>query len=264
MIEITKSIELDNKNAITSLGNIQLGTCGMYDEIVIESPVVLGQCELDIGSIGAFTIINVGDVKAPAINCRIEAQCIGRFCSISENVYIGAAGHSTSFLSTSTFFKFNGNSKKYFLPYVKSRNDEWEQRMAIANLKSWKKPLPIIGNDVWIGRGVTILNGCRVGNGSVIAAGSVVTKDVQPYSIVGGVPAKTIKKRFSQELCDRLNSLEWWRYSPEITFNLDLSDPGKCIDELERRLENAEEYKPQCIKFDIKCNRWGVIKVNGS
>jgi len=68
----------------------------------------------------------------------------------------------------------------------------------------------IIGNDVWIGTGVTIMSGVTIGNGAVIAGNSVVTKNVDSFSIVGGVPAKEIKKRFSQEIVSSLENIEWW------------------------------------------------------
>ena len=67
-----------------------------------------------------------------------------------------------------------------------------------------------IGNDVWIGHGATILPGVNVGNGAVIGAGAVVSRDVAPYTIVGGVPAKLIRERFPQEIGERMDRLSWW------------------------------------------------------
>ena len=73
-----------------------------------------------------------------------------------------------------------------------------------------------VGNDVWIGHGVTIVSSCeKIGNGAVIGAGSVVTKDVPPYSIVTGVPAKVIKYRFSEEIINALEDSCWWKLQPE-------------------------------------------------
>lgn len=71
-------------------------------------------------------------------------------------------------------------------------------------------PKNIIGNDVWIGARAMILSGVKIGDGAVIAAGAVVTKDVEPYTIVGGVPAKPIRKRFTDEQIDALIKLKWW------------------------------------------------------
>lgn len=124
--------------------------------------------------------------------------------------------------------------------------------MKLKNLESWKKPLPVIGNDVWIGYGVTVLNGVKIGDGAVLSAGCVVTKDVAPYSVVGGVPARLIKKRFSDEIIERLIKIRWWEYGPEVTFGLDISEPEKCIEELERRIQSAKAYDPVIIKLDVK------------
>jgi acetyltransferase-like isoleucine patch superfamily enzyme len=70
----------------------------------------------------------------------------------------------------------------------------------------------IIGNDVWIGSNAIILQGCKIGDGAVIAAGAVVTHDISPYSIVGGVPAKKIKDRFTSSLCQKLLDSQWWNH----------------------------------------------------
>ena len=92
-----------------------------------------------------------------------------------------------------------------------------------------QKTAVYIGNDVWIGSDVTILSGVKIGNGAIIAAGAVVTKDVAPYTVVGGIPAKPIKKRFSDEQIAFLEAFEWWNQTPdwlkahcEIMQNIDM------------------------------------------
>lgn len=126
----------------------------------------------------------------------IQNTNIGSFCSIGSLVRIGLPSHPTHYISTSPLFYdmrlFKG-SKVLF----KAHNP------AI-------KALTIIGSDVWIGENVLILAGVTVGTGAVIGAGSVVTKDVRPYSIVVGNPAREIRTRFPEETIDRILGTKWW------------------------------------------------------
>lgn len=259
MIELTEDVLLpDGRRGIIISEAPQIGTWGMHKETVIEAPVYLGRSQIETGFIGAFTQMNQGLVKAASTNCRMECESIGRFCSIAHNVNVGFGAHSLTFLSPSTLFKFNKNAEEYFYAFLddEKRDREWEQDMKKKNLASWKKPLPVIGNDVWIGFGVTIMNGVHIGDGAVLAAGCVVTKDVRPYAVVGGVPAHEIKLKFSEEICDRLEESKWWEYGPEVLFGLDISNPASCIDELERRIAGSEKYHPPRIRFDIESSRW--------
>lgn len=117
---------------------------------------------------------------------------IGKFCSIAPSVKIICGGlHRTDWIST---YPFNCYMQDY--SYIKGH-------------PTTKGDIRI-GNDVWIGDGVTILSGVTIGDGAVIAAGAVVTKDVESYSIVGGVPATFIRKRFDDEIIHNLQELKWW------------------------------------------------------
>lgn len=122
---------------------------------------------------------------------------IGKYCSISYGVTIGAPEHNYTRPSTHQFI--------YEPRYGLFEED------TIVREEKFKQPVSI-GNDVWIGCNSTILRGVSVGNGAIVAANAVVTKDVPPYSIVAGVPARVIKYRFSQEIIDRLLSLQWWNW----------------------------------------------------
>lgn len=132
-------------------------------------------------------------------DCDILYTDIGRFCSIANDVIIGGDEHPMEWLSTSPVFqnvKHSGPTKKFarhFLPIVHRTT---------------------IGNDVWIGDRVIIKQGVTIGNGAVLGAGAVVTKDVEPYAVVAGVPAKVIKYRFDEETIDALQKSEWWKMSP--------------------------------------------------
>lgn len=118
---------------------------------------------------------------------------IGKYCQIGADVAIHTTNHPISYMSTYINSNlFNGELKK-----LKQTNTV------------------IIGNDVWIGHNVIIVGNVTVGDGAILAAGAVITKDILPFSIVGGVPAKTIKKRFSDSIIKEIEDLKWWDLSEE-------------------------------------------------
>jgi acetyltransferase-like isoleucine patch superfamily enzyme len=120
---------------------------------------------------------------------------IGKYCQIGADVAIHTTNHPVSYMST----------------YINKNLFNGE----LVTLKENNKT--IIGNDVWIGHNVIILGNVKIGNGAILAAGSIVTKDIAPYSIVAGVPAKQIKKRFSDEIIKEIEALKWWDLThPEL------------------------------------------------
>lgn len=148
---------------------------------------------------------------------------IGKFCSISWNVGIGGANHDYNRISQHAFlyarqFDLMGDNEAGYDRFT----DEC-----------------VIGNDVWIGCNAVICRGVRIGDGAVIAAGAVVTKDVEPYTIVAGVSAKMIKERCSHSLGQRLQDSAWWNLDAQIIkshfslFNSPISEENVCkIEEL--------------------------------
>lgn len=139
-------------------------------------------------------------------HCCISAR-IGRYCSIADHVRTVEGNHPTKmFVSTHPAF-FSDRAQAGFTYTDETMYDE------ISYIDG--KYYVVIGNDVWIGSGVTILNGVTISDGAIIAAGAVVTKDVAPYSIVGGVPAQQIRKRFTEDQIQKLTEIKWWNQPEE-------------------------------------------------
>ncbi|MDR6265972.1 MULTISPECIES: CatB-related O-acetyltransferase [Rhodobacterales] len=128
-------------------------------------------------SIGAYSYLGN--------NCSVSVATIGRYCSIADTVVIGPGAHDLDAVSTSAEF----------------------QKEAFADLT--RKPCEI-GHDVWIGTQSVILRGVKIGNGAVVGANSVVTRDVAPFEVVAGSPARRLKKRFSPEREQAIVSSAWW------------------------------------------------------
>lgn len=131
---------------------------------------------------------------------------IGRFCSIADHVRTGFGNHPTQMVSTWPGFYYDTTPE---LKYT-FHNDTPVIEVFKTALPGGDKFLVEIGNDVWIGSHVLMMDGVKIGDGAVIAAGAVVTKDVEPYAIYGGVPAKLIRYRFQQDVIDALLKLKWW------------------------------------------------------
>lgn len=145
---------------------------------------------------------------------------IGAFCSISDHVFIGGGEHPWRWVSTSPIFQDRSHGPR-----------------GLEHFSSFELPKhqeTIIGNDVWIGHGVTIKQGVTIGNGAVVASGSVVSKDVPPFAIVGGIPAKVIKYRFEEKTISDLLKSEWWNLSKNDLIKLSekIKDPIAFIENI--------------------------------
>lgn len=213
----------------------------------IESPARFDTGKYDLSFFGAFSFIS--------FNTFARAR-IGRFCSIASDCSIGAGEHDFSCISASITFELNkGDRFNYFNTlmdngdYIEKIRDKKRQSLEFRGTGRCFRST-IIGNDVWIGTGAIILHGVTIGDGAVVASGAVVTKDVLPYAIVGGVPAKIIKYRFSDNLCERMLKTNWWEYGPDIVKGLDYTNPELIIDTIEERI--ALGYKKyECDKYII-------------
>lgn len=201
---------------------IKYPTCRLYTNHIhpqakIGKYVIIEKnCKIDRKvEIGDYTFINE--------NTRIDFNCksVGKYCSISHGVKLGLGSHPLNLLSTSPVFY--SKSRKVV------RNDTYDE----ISDKGYSR----IGNDVLIGANALILAGITVHDGAVIAAGSVVTKDVPPYAIVAGNPAKIIKYRFSEEEIFKLLLINWWDKPIRdiIAYTKDYKGISEIIDKLNDR-----------------------------
>lgn len=189
VLEIANEGARDIENKIRFKKTIIDKGCCVDSKSIIHSNVhLLESSIINNSEIHSYTYIGK--------NCLVQNASIGKYCSIANDVCIGLGKHPIDFFSLSPLFYRIDNPLNIKLVKENVCFNEYE------NIS--------IGNDVWIGTRAIIMDGVSIGNGAIVAANSVVTKDIPPYAIVGGVPSKIIKYRFEEERREWLLESKWW------------------------------------------------------
>lgn len=186
----------------------KLGEVPLIHPTAIVSQTTLGRYT-EIAEHCRITESEIGDYSYVMEYGMIWCAKIGKFANIAANVRINATNHP---LTRPTLHHFTYRSGDY-----------WPDAGTDAEFFNWRRDNFVsIGHDTWIGHGSTILPGVKIGNGAVVGAGAVVSKDVEPFMIVGGVAAKNIRRRFADKTAERYESLAWWDWDhAKIRENLD-------------------------------------------
>ncbi len=177
----------------------------------------LRNCQIDktakVGTGSNCIGVQMGRYSYIGKNNSVANTTIGSFCSIASYCAIGGGAHPLNMVSTSpVFYQGRNGFNKHFSSIPAEVNKKVE-----------------IGNDVWIGEAVFINDGVKIGTGAVIGAHSVVTKDVPPYAIIAGAPAKILRYRFDEDTIQRLLDSKWWEWSDERLAMEDFSSPEKLL-----------------------------------
>ena len=187
-------------------------------------------------SIGAFSTID--GIRGTGVARNVS---IGRYVSIGRHVDICLTQHPTDWLSTS--------ARQYNADYLRWRTFTGTSVAAMP----YEITQPVtIGNDVWIGNRAIVMGGVTIGDGAIVAAGAVVTRDVPPYSIVGGIPAKVMRRRFDDDTISEIRASEWWRYDIADAGELDWTSPTAAAIKIKRLVKDGliREYAPKSLDID--------------
>jgi acetyltransferase-like isoleucine patch superfamily enzyme len=182
---------------------------------------------------------------------------IGRYCSFGAALFWIGGEHPAGWATTSPFTY--GEPLEATRAYFAERR--LEQRTRPWSVKPWGAE---IGHDVWIGDDVAMGQFVRIGHGAVIGARSLVLKDVPPYAVMGGQPARLIRYRFPEPLIERMLALEWWRYTPDVLQEASIDQPERFVEELPQIVERmgARPINPPCLTGEELLRAGEVVRLS--
>jgi acetyltransferase-like isoleucine patch superfamily enzyme len=201
----------------------------------IEPCVQMREGMFDIEHIGGYTYFGGRNELLRHI------QSIGRFCSIAGGIIAGQVEHPTSLLSTSSCLYGNWRKEWPSMTPFYERNKAQVQAAIreTGRVLHPKSKKIVIGNDVWIGYGALISRGVTIGDGAIVAARTIVTRDVPPYAIVAGSPARVLRYRFPEDVIAQLQELRWWDYGTNALIDVDQADMRKGVAQIALNIKNG-------------------------
>lgn len=230
----------DNISHILNVKNVFFTTSGIHrhkptDNIIFEDNL---EIELYCAFFMGNNLHNIGSFSYSWSILPIHTQ-MGRYCSIARGASVLGTRHPIEWVTSSSSTYDNK-----FIIFKKFAEDMQAEHKIYPRTQSTRKHGIIIGNDVWIGANVVLKGDIVIGTGAVIAANSVVVKDVPPYAIIGGNPAKIIKYRFSEYQILRLLETQWWEYAITDIQKFDFRNIDKFCDDFLKEKSNIEPYQP--------------------
>ena len=215
-------------------------------DTLLEAPVSIRRGVYDIDFIGAYSYMGGRETFIRHVSS------IGRFCSIASNVIAGQVEHPTDFLSSSpilTGFDEMGDLGWF---YDQNRDAVGKAINALRSSMANRIEKIRIGNDVWIGECAFIRRGVTIGDGAIVAARAVVTKDVPPYAIVGGIPGKILRYRFDEPIVEKLLELQWWNYGLTALDGVDFTDIHEALPMIEHNITAgiAQPYEGTLVNME--------------